>query len=112
MTPWFYLFAFPPDIASSVVLLICALVWGTRSRRKTRPYLLALQAALVALTLSQVGLHFWQNGATVFTILSGVLKTSFGQLVLFWAIAWVIIRTSFAIRGRNENANIFTRNRK
>tara|TARA_B110000971_G_scaffold220534_1_gene264376 strand:- start:410 stop:748 length:339 start_codon:yes stop_codon:yes gene_type:complete len=112
MSPWLSLFELPPHPASGVFLVVCALVWGTRSRRKTRPYLLAAQAAILALVLAQIGISLSQGDASLFNTVSAVLQVNVGHLVLLWASAWVIIRGVAAIRGRNNNANIFTRNRK
>ncbi len=112
MSPWLSLFELPLHPATGMVIFGCALVWGTRSRRKTRPYLLAAQAAILALILSQIGISLSQDEVSLFNVVSAVLQVSVGHLVFLWVSAWVVIRGVAAIRGRNGNAHIFTRNRK
>ena len=112
MSPWLSLFEFPPHPVSGVVLFVCALIWAIRSRRKRHPNLLASQVAVLASAISQIALAFGQGDISLLSMLSAILQISLGQLFAFWVIALAIIRGVFAIRSRNDNAHIFTRNRK
>jgi len=102
---------FPPSPIVGAVIIICAIIWGTQSRRKNRPYLLAMQAALVACMVSTLALALQGDSIGVAELLSEILRITFGYMLMHWALCWLIIALIFTIRGRNDNANIFTRNR-
>jgi uncharacterized membrane protein len=112
MSAWLSLFELPPHPVTGVVLVVVSLIWAIRSRRKRRPNLLAAQVALLASAISQVALTFGQGDASLLSIIGALLQISLGQLFAFWVAALLIIRGVFVLRTRNDNAHIFTRNRK
>lgn len=105
------LLGFPPHPFAVAAIGLCALFWGLRSRRKNRPYLLAVQAALVSCLISTLGLSFQAGGSGLSGLGETVLRITLGQMIMYWTLSWIIISLVFTIRGRNDNANIFTRNR-
>lgn len=105
------LVGFPPHPIGVVCILLVASFWGLRARLKNRPYLLALQAAVVAGFFARLAIAV-QNGVLSFTaMLSDILTLTIGQFVMCWFFCWLIISLIFIIRKRNDSTNIFTRNR-
>lgn len=111
MSGMFELFGFPPHPVGVVLIILCALLWGLRSRLKGRPYLLAFQAAVVSRLLSRIFITFQADGFTPAGMLEDIVTLTIGQFLMFWFLCWLIISLVFAIRKRNDSANIFTRSR-
>lgn len=104
-------FGFPPHPSGVALIVLCSLVWGFRSRFKNRPYLLGLQAAIVAGLVARLAIALQAGTFSPTRLLTDIAQLSIGQLVMFWFFCWLIIKLIFIIRGRNDSANIFTRNR-
>ncbi len=104
-------FGFPPHPFGVALIVLCSLLWGFRSRFKNRPYLLALQAAIVAGLVAQLAIALQAGSISPTHLIMDIAKLSVGQLIMFWFFCWLIIKLIFIIRGRNDSANIFTRNR-
>lgn len=102
---------FPPHPLAGAIIVLCAVIWGLRSRKKNRPYLLAIQAALTAALVSTLVISLQSGNTDMASLLSAILRITFGHILMFWALCWLIISLILTIRRRNDNANIFTRNR-
>ena len=105
------LFGFPPHPVGAAAILVCAVIWGLRGRLKNRPYLLALQAAVIAGLASRLALVVQSGTLSITGVISDIMSLTVGQFIMFWFFCWLIISLIFTIRKRNDNANIFTRNR-
>lgn len=109
MPEFLALFGFPPHPIGAVCVVAFSLLWSLRARRKVRPYLLALQVAIISNVLA-AGLIFLRDNITG-SFIASVANITVGQIAMFWLIAWLIISLIFLIRARNDSSNIFTRNR-
>ena len=102
---------------------ICVVFWGSRaadsSRRnfgiqakvKTRPYLLALQAAFAAIIIGQFAVTLGEAGVAPVFFFNQFMSVTFGVMFSHFFGAWLLITLVFFVRFRNHNARIFTRNR-
>lgn len=109
MSDWLYLIGWPPSIITGGLLIFLSLGYGTQARRKLRPMLLAIQVALLTLILSTL---YSALNTGPFGMLKALLAQSFGTFLGVLIISWLIIKLFFIIRSRNEQTNIFTRNRR
>jgi hypothetical protein len=105
---WLQLIGWPPSIITGGLLIFLSLGYGTQARKKLRPILLAVQVALITFIVSALieGANLGIPG-----MLTTLLSQTFGVFVTYLIIGWLIIKLCFIIRFRNEQTNIFTRNR-
>lgn len=108
MSNWLQLIGWPPSIITGGLLIFLSLGYGTQARKKLRPILLAVQVALIMFIVSALieGANLGIPG-----MLTTLLSQTFGVFVTYLIIGWLIIKLCFIIRFRNEQTNIFTRNR-
>ena len=102
---------FPPPPIAAAIVVVCAVIWGLQSRRKRRAHLLALQVSLVSCLLSTLAMILQGDVVGISEVIAAILRITFGQILTFWGMSWLIISLIFVIRSRNDSANIFTRNR-
>ena len=106
------LLGWPPSLLDSGILFVIAMLWGTQARRKIRPYLLAIQVGVVVTIVTALLDAITSGQLLPSGILSLILSQTLGQFTGFAIMGWLIIRICFIIRFRNDQSNIFTRNRR
>ena len=109
MSDWLHLIGWPPSIITGGLLIFLSLGYGTQARKKLRPILLAVQVALITLIISTL-MDGVQQGVSAMA--SALLSKTVGTFLSYLIIGWLIIKLCFIIRLRNEQSNIFTRNRR
>lgn len=112
MSEFISLVDFPPHPVGGALLVLCAIIWGLRARRKVRPALLALQVAAISSLAVCLAEFASAETFTFFGLLHIIASWTVGKVFMFWVLAWLIIKLIFTIRAHNDNTKIFTRNRK
>lgn len=112
MSEFFELVGFPPHPFGGALLVVCAIIWGVRARRKVRPALLALQVAIIVALGTRLAVFVSAESFSPVGLFSEIAGLTLGKLFMFWVLAWLIIKLIFTIRAHNDNSKIFTRNRK
>jgi hypothetical protein len=109
---WLNLLGWPPSLLNGGLLLLLAVAYGTQAKRKLRPYLLAIQVGLIVTIASIIIDNVGAGKFLPSELLISFLTVRFGAFFGFAIIGWLIIRICFIIRFRNDQSNIFTRNRR
>ena len=106
------LMGWPPSVLAGGMVLLFSLAYGMQARMKLRPLLLAAQVGIICLVanalIESIMAGLYWPGDLMKAFLSQTLGTLFGLCI----IGWLIIKLCFIVRSRNEQSNIFTRNRR
>lgn len=111
MSDWLILLGWPPSPISGGVLVLLSLAYGMQARLRLRPSLLALQVGFICLIGNTILLSIFDGNMMPFDLTNALLTQTFGYLLGYTIIGWLIIKLCFIIRSHNDQANIFTRNR-
>lgn len=112
MSGWFEVLAWPPSLVNGGLLVLVSVLYGTQAKRKIRPYLLATQIGLIMIIAGTLITAFNSGDLFPSQLVKAFLGQTFGAFFGFAIIGWLIIQICFIIRFRNDQANIFTRNRR
>ena len=112
MVEWFDLLGWPPSLVSGGILLLVSIAYGTQAKRKLRPAMLSLQISLITILASTVIGNVSSGKFLPSELLYAFLSVNFGMFFSFAIIGWLIVQICFIIRFRNDQSNIFTRNRR
>jgi hypothetical protein len=111
MSEWLILLGWPPSLVSGGILILLSLAYAMQARLKLRPLLLALQVGFICLIANTLIASIFGGNLTPLSLVNALLTQTFGFLLGHTIISWLIIKLCFIIRSRNDQSNIFTRNR-
>lgn len=89
-----------------------SVLYGTQAKRKLRPYLLSVQVSLIVILISTIIGNVTDGNLLPTDFLKSLFGQTFGHFLGYMIISWLIIQICFIIRFRNDQSNIFTRNRR
>ena len=111
MSDWIILLGWPPHPFSGGILVLLSLAYGMQARLRLRPSLLALQVGFICLIGNTILLSMFDGNMMPFDLINALLTQTFGYLLGYTIIGWLIIKLCFIIRSHYDQSNIFTRNR-